>query len=100
MHYRNIISGTRVQYPRLQGGGALGDASTSGKPDGSMGARTHGGTDSNVAVVGVAWGGKWGAAAATASAAARRRGATPTGGAVTLPRSAPVRGRDGARAGG
>jgi len=94
------IPGTRVQYPGLQGGGALGDASTSGKPDGSMAARTHGGTYSHVAVAGGARGGERGAAAATAAAAARRRGATPTGGAVTPPRSAPAGGRDGTRVGG
>jgi len=86
-----------VQYPSLQGGGALGDASTSGKPDGSMAARTHGGTYSHIAVAGGAWGGERGAAAATAAAATGCRGATPTGRAVTPPRSAPARGRDGAR---
>jgi len=45
-----------------------------------------------------------GADAATAAATARRRGATPTGGAVTPPRSAPTRGGrggpHGAREGG
>jgi len=44
------------------------------------------------------------ARSATAAAAARRRRATPTGGAVTLPRSTPAHGgqggRHGARAGG
>jgi len=68
-----------------------------GKPAGSMPASTHGGTCSHVAVAGGVWGGERGAAAA---AVARRRAATPTGGAVIPPRSAPARGRDGARAGG
>jgi len=65
-----------------------------------MAASTHGGTYSHVAVAGEAWGGERGAAAAAAAAEACRRGATPTGGAVTPPRSAPARGRHGARAGG
>jgi len=93
-----------VQYPGLQVGGALGNASTPGTPDGCMAASTHGGTNSHVAGAGAAWGGETGAAAATAAAAAGRRGAAPTGGAVTPPRSAPAHGgrggRHGARAGG
>jgi len=98
------IPATCVQYPGLQGGGALGDASIPGTPAGSMASSTHGGTCSHVAVAGGAWGGERGGAAATAAAAALWRGATPTGGAVTPPRSAPARsgrgGRLGARAGG
>jgi len=97
------ISGTCVQYPGLQGFGTLGDASIPGTPAGSMAASTHGGSCSHVAVAGGAWGGERGGAAATA-AAARWLGATPTDGAVTPPRSAPVRGgqggRHGSRAGG
>jgi len=93
-----------VQYPGLQGGGALGDASTLGTPAGSIAASAHGGTYSHVAVAGITWGGERGAAAATAAVAARRRRATPKGGAVTPPRSAPAHGerggRHGARAGG
>ena len=93
-----------MQYPGLQGGDALGDASTLGTPAGSIAASAHGGTYSHVAVPGVTWGGKRGAAAATAAAAARRRRATPTRGAVTPPRSVPAHGerggRHGARAGG
>jgi len=65
-----------------------------------MAASTHGGTCSHVAVAGGAWGGERGATAAATAAAARQRGATPTGGAVTPLRSAPARGRQGARAGG
>jgi len=83
---------------------ALGNSSTPGTPAGSMATSTHGGTYSHVAGAGGAWGGEMGAAAATAAAAAGRRGATPTGGAVTPPRSVPAhdgRGvRHGARAGG
>jgi len=93
-----------VQYPGLQGSGALGDASTPGTPAGSIHASAHGGTYSQVAVAGRAWGGERGAAAATAAAAARGRRVTPTEGAVTAPRSAPAHGgqggRHGARAGG
>ena len=93
-----------VQYPGLQGGGALGDASTRGAPARRMAASAHGGTYSHVAVSGGARGGERGAAAATTAAAARRRRATPTRGAVTPPRSAPAHGgrggRHGARAGG
>jgi len=70
------------------------------KPAGSMAAGTHGGTRSPVAVAGGVWGGERGAAAAPVAAVACRRGATPTGGAVTSPRSAPARGRSAARAGG
>jgi len=65
-----------------------------------MAASTHGGTCSHVAVERGAWGGERGAAAVAAAAAARRHGATPTGEAVTPPRSARARGRQGARAGG
>jgi len=101
---RAVIPGTCVQYPGLQGGGALGDASTPGTPAGSMAANTHGGTYSHVAGAGGAWGWEKGAAAATAAAAAGRRGATPTGRAITPLRSAPAHegrgGRHGARAGG
>ena len=93
-----------MQYPDLQGSGALGDASTPGTPAGSMAASAHVGTYSHVAVVGGAWGGERGAASATAEAAARRRRVTPTGRVVTPPRSAPAQGgqggRHGARAGG
>ena len=88
-----------MQYPGLQVGGALGNASTPGTPDGCMAASTHGGTNSHVAGAGAAWGGETGAAAATAAAAAGRRGAAPTGGAVTPPRSAPACGRRGGRHG-
>ena len=88
-----------MQYPGLQGGGARGDALTPGAPAGSMAASAHGGTHSRVAVAGGAWGGERGAAAATQAAAARRHGATPTGGAVTRPRSTPARGRWGDRRG-
>jgi len=93
-----------VQYPDLQGSGALGDASTPGTPAGSMAASAHGGTYSHVAVVGGAWGGERGAASAIAAAAARRRRATPAERTVTPPHSAPAHGgrggRHGARAGG
>jgi len=85
-----IIPGTCVQYPGLQGGGALGEASTPGTPADSIAASAHGGTYSHVAVAGETWGGEKGAAAGTAAAAARRRRATPTGGAFTPPRSAPL----------
>jgi len=92
--------GTCERYTGLQGGGALGDASTRGTP-----ARQDAwGTYSHVAVAGGARGGERGAAAATTAAAARRRRATPTRWAVTLPGSAPAHGgrggRHGARAGG
>jgi len=99
----NRIPGTCVQYSGLQGGGALGDASTPGTPAGSMSASVSGSTYNHVAVVKGASGGERGAASATAAAAARRRRATPTGGAVTPPRSTPAHGgrdgRHGARAG-
>ena len=88
-----------MQYPGHLGGGALGDASIPGTPAGSMAASTHGGTCSHVAVAGGAWGWERGGAAATAAAVARWRGATPPGGAVTPPRSAPVRGRQDGRHG-
>jgi len=91
------IPGTCVQHPGLQGGGALGDASTPGTPAGSMAASTPGGTYSHVAVAGGAWAGERGAATATAEGAARRRRATPTGRAVTPPRSASARGGRGGR---
>jgi len=88
-----------VQYPGLQGAGALGDASPPYTPAGCMAASTHGDT-----YAGGAWGEERGAAAAAAAAAARRRGATLTGGAITPPRSAPARselgGQHGAPAGG
>jgi len=93
-----------VQYPGLQGGGALGDALTLGTPAGTMAASAHGGTYSHVAEGGGAWGGEGGAASATAAAATRRRRAAPTGEAVTPTRNAPAHGgqggRQGARAGG
>jgi len=95
---------TCVQYPGLQGGGALGDASAPGTPAGSIAASAHGGTYSHAAVAGRMWGGERGAAAATATAAARRCRATPKEQAVTAPRSAPAHGgqggRHGAREGG
>jgi len=98
------IPATCVQYPGLQGGSALGDASTPGTPAGSIAASAHGGPYSHAAVAGRTWGGERGSGAATAAAAARRRRAMPTGGAVTPPRSAPAHGaqgrRQGARAGG
>jgi len=98
------IPGTCVQYPGLQGGGALGDASTTGTPVRLVTASAHGGTYSHVAVAGGARGGERGVAAATTAAAARRRRATPTRGVVTPPRSAPAHdgrsGRHGARAAG
>ena len=80
-----------MQYPCLQGGGALGDASAPGWPADSIAASAHRGTYSHGAVAGETWGGEKGAAAGTAAAAARRRRATPTGGAFTPPRSAPLR---------
>jgi len=98
------LPGTSVQYPGLQGDGALGDASTPDMPIGSIAASAHGGTYSHVAKAGGAWGGERGAAATAAAAVARRRRATLTGGAVTSPRSAPAHGGrgggHGARAGG
>ena len=60
------VPGTCVQYPGLQGGGALGDASTLGTPAGSIAASGNGGTYSHVAVAGIMWGGERGSAAATA----------------------------------
>jgi len=47
-----------VQYPGLQGGGALGGASTRGTPARPMAASAHGGTYSHVAVAGGARGGE------------------------------------------
>jgi len=88
-----------VQHPGLQGGSALGDASTPGAPAGSMAASTPGGTYSHVAEAGGVWGEEMGAVAATAAAAARRRVATPTGRTVTPPRSATARGGRGGRHG-
>jgi len=79
-----------VQYPGLQGGGALGEASTPGTPADSIAASVHGGTYSHVAVAGETLGGEMGVAAGTAAAVARRRLATPMGGAFTPPRSAPL----------
>jgi len=84
------IPGTCVQYPGLQGGGALGDASTPGMPVGSIAASAHGGTYSHAAVAGRMWDGERGAAAASAAAAVRRRRATPTEGA-SLRRAAHLR---------
>jgi len=75
-----------VQYPGLQGGGALGGASTPGMPAGSIAASAHRGTYSPVAVAGGAWGAERDAATTTAAAAARRPPATPTGEAATPPR--------------
>jgi len=102
-HIRTI-PGMCVQYPGLQSGGALRDASTPGTPACSIAASAHGGMYSHAAVAGGAWDGERGAAAATAAPAARRRGATPTGEAVTPLRSAPATGgwgdRHGTRAGG
>jgi len=49
---QSTIPGTCVQYPGLQGGGALGDASTPGTPAGSIAASAHGGTYSHIAVAG------------------------------------------------
>jgi len=89
-HAKRRIPGTCVQYPGLQGGGALGDASTPGTPADSIAASAHGSMYSHVAVAGETWGQEKGTAAGTAAAAARRRGATPTGGALTPPRSAPL----------
>jgi len=92
-----------VQYPGLQGGGALSDASIQDTPAGFIASSAHGGTYSHVSVAGGAWGGERGGAAATAAAAARCCRETPTGGAGTPPRSAPAQGgrggRHGARAG-
>jgi len=97
--FGRVIPGTCVQYPGLQGGGALGDAWTPNTPTGSMSASANRGTYSHVAVWGGEWGGEKGAASATAAAAARRRRATPAGGAVTPPRSAPPHGGRGGRHG-
>jgi len=79
-----------VQYPGLQGSGALGHASKPGTPIGSIAASAHGSTYSLVSVVGGAWGGQIGAACDTAAAAAHRRHRTPTGGVISPPRSAPA----------
>jgi len=87
---RSSIPGTCVQYPGVQGDGALSDAPTSGTQADSIAASAHGGTYSHVSVAGETWGGEKGAAAGNAAAEARRRRATPTGGAFTLPRSAPL----------
>jgi len=88
-----------VQYPGLQGGDARGDALKPDAPAVSLAASAHGGTHSHVSVAGGGGGRERGAAAATAVGAARRHGATPTGGAVTRPRSAPAHGRRGDRRG-
>ena len=93
------IPGACVQYPGLQGGGALGDTSTLDTPAGLEASSAHGGTYGHVAVAGGAWAGERGAAAATAAAAARWRCATLTGGAVTPPRSAAAHGGRGGRHG-
>jgi len=100
----SLIPDTCVQYPGLEGGGGLGNASTQGTPAGSIAASAHGGTYSHVDVAGGTWGRKRGAAAAHAATAARRRRATPKGGAVTPPHGAPAHdgrgGRHGIRARG
>jgi len=51
-NFQYSIPGTCVQDPGLQGGNALGDASTPGTPAGSLPASAHGGTYSHVAVAG------------------------------------------------
>ena len=98
------IPGTFVQYPDLQGGGALGDATIPGTRAGSIAASARGSTYSNVGVAGGARGGETGAAAATAAGVAHRRRAMPKGGAVTPPRRTPAHGgrgsRNGVRTGG
>jgi len=58
---------TRVQYPGLEGGGALGNALTPGTPAGPIAASAHGGTNIHIAEAGTACGEKKGAAAATAA---------------------------------
>jgi len=99
--WRLVFPGMCMQYPGLQGGGVLGDASTPGTPGGFIAASAHRGTYSDVAVAGVAWSGEGDAATATAAAAARRRRATTTGGAVTPPRICARRaGRPTRRTGG
>jgi len=104
IYFSHGIPGTCVQYPGLQGGGALGEDSTPATPAKSIAASANGGTYGHVSVTGGALGGERGAAAATAAAAAFRRRATPTGRVVTPPRSAPAHGgrggRYGARPGG
>ena len=79
----------------LQGGGALGDASTPGTPAGSIAASARGGTYSHVAVAGGAWGRERGTAAATArrlpAGVARRPRKEPS-----LHRAAHLRTADGA----
>ena len=47
-----------MQYPGLQGSGALRDALTPGTQAGSIAASAHGGAYSHVSVAGGAWGGK------------------------------------------
>jgi len=93
-----------ISTGRVQEGGALGDALKPGTPAGSIAASAHGGIYSHVAVAGRTWGRKRGASAATAAAVASRRRATPMGGAITPPRSAPTHGgrcgRHSARTGG
>ena len=49
-----------VQYSDLQGGGALGDASTPGTPADSIATSAYGGTYSHAAVAGRMWGGEGG----------------------------------------
>ena len=51
-HQHLQIPGTYVQYPGLQSGSALGDASTPGTQAGSIASSAHGGTYSHVAVAG------------------------------------------------
>jgi len=93
-----------VLHAGLQGRSALGNASTTGTPAGSMAASTPEGTYSHADVTMGARGGERGADSATAAAAARRRGATPTDKTITPPRSAFAHGgrggRNGARVGG
>ena len=84
-----------MQYAGLQGGGALGDASTPGAWAGFIVASARGDTYSHVAVAAGARGGETGAAAATPAAAAHRHRAMPTGGAVTSSRSTPAHGGRG-----
>lgn len=102
--FLTLLPGTSEQYPDLKSAGALGDASKPGMPADSVAASTHGRTDSHVTVAGGLRGTERAAAAAIATEAARRRGVTPTGGAVTQQRSTPARGgldgRHGAREGG
>jgi len=54
-----------VQYSGLQGGGALGDASTPSTPAGTMAASTHVGTYTHAAGAWGAWGEERGACGIT-----------------------------------